>query len=409
MSLRSKLKLFFSCLFFAVFFGCIRHPQDKDAQPASKYSLYILAKDGNNYLIETSSLANGTLSPENDGVQIEADKISRADLVKDGFYYDLDDRTGQFVKYTIEDKKLKQVATIALKNFSIENFEWFGGDTLLLTGLNHIKDSEVVYSLITTTDMKVVKTGKMDIPKPQGVFNNISVGVVERRNNQLLIGYTYHQLLSPSNYHTSDTVYLSTLSYPEMKAEKLTKDTRSTYPGGINTIQPYAFNNEQGDYYLMTCPGIALGNRPELPTALMRIKKGEDQIDQSYFFDLSNSIIQNHAYGMWYLGRNYAIVRSERKDLYKDLNDHYETAHFSYYLIDVANRKVIERLNLPLDRGTRKNCVIVEGDLVYIAINSKTDGNYIWQYNLKTKALQKGLKLNGGTDYILRIDRLHQN
>jgi hypothetical protein len=48
------------------------------------------------------------------------------------------------------NKKLQQLASISLKNFSIENFEWLGGDTLLLTGLNHIKDSEVVYSLITT-------------------------------------------------------------------------------------------------------------------------------------------------------------------------------------------------------------------------------------------------------------------
>jgi hypothetical protein len=254
--------------------------------------------------------------------------------------------------------------------------------------------------------MKEVKAGKMDIPKPQGIFNNISVGVVERRADQLLVGYTYHQLLGPSDYYTSDTVYLSVLKYPEMKAEKLTKDTRSTYPGGVNTIQPYAFTNEQGDYYLMTCPGIALGNRPTLPTALMRIKKGEQQLDPTYFFDLSNSSIQNHAYGVWYLKNNYAIIRSERKDLYKDLNDHYETAHFSYYLIDVLKRKVVERLKLPLDRGTRKNSVIIEGDIVHIAINSKTDGNYIWQYNLQTKQLQKGLQLNGNTDYILRIDRL---
>lgn len=407
MSLRSKLSFFFFSLFSILFLACHQSTQQTDLVP--QYSLYVLAKDGSNYLIETSSLSKGSLSPEKDGVAIDADKISRGDIVKDGFYYDLDDRTGQFAKYSIENKKLKQVAALSLKDFSIENFEWFGGDTLLLTGLNHIKDSEVVYSLITTSNMKEVKAGKMDIPKPQGLFNNISVGVVERQHNKLLVGYTYHQLLSPSNYHTSDTVYLSVLKYPAMKAEKLMKDTRSTYPGGVNTIQPYSFTNEQGDYYLMTCPGIALGNRPELPTALMRIKKGTQEIDKAYFFDLSNTIIQNHAYGIWYLKNNLAIVRSERKDLYKDLNDHYETAHFSYYLIDVLNRKVIERLNLPLDRGTRKNCVIVEGDQVYIAVNSKTEGNYIWQYDLQTKQIQKGLQLNGSTDYILRIDRLQRN
>lgn len=191
-----------------------------------------------------------------------------------------------------------------------------------------------------------------------------------------------------------------------MIAIKTAKDTRSNYPGGINTIQPYSFNNEQHNYYFMTCPGIALGNRPELPSSIMRIKATEDTPDRDYFFNLSASITSNHAYGMWYLGHNKVIIRSERKDLFNGLGDHYSTAHFEFYVADLAS-KTLKKLTLPLDKGTRRECVIVNEDMAYISVNSSAEGNFIWIYDIKTGELKKGLQLAGNTDFIMRIDKLN--
>ena len=259
--------------------------------------------------------------------------------------------------------------------------------------------------MIQTGDMKIIKEGFLDIPVPSGRFTSLSTGFTELRKDKLFIGYTYHQQLSSYDYTTSDTLYVATFSYPEMKRLNIQKDTRSTYPGGTNTVQPYSFNDEQGNFYFMTCPGIALGNRADLPTGIFRIKAGQDLLDKDYFFNISGSIINNHAYGMWYLGNNQAIIRSERKDLFKGLNDHYSTAHFEFHIIDLSG-KVLKKLDLPLDKGTRRACVIVKGDTAYISINSTKEGNYIWLYNIKTGVLKKGLQLAGNTDFMMRIDDL---
>lgn len=404
MSLKFKRLQFLYLLLFCLTACNQSHTASGDSND-KKYSIYILAKDGKEYILESNSLSKGDLKPELDGTDVSNIPVSRGIIVKDGFYYHLDRKNQLFIKYKIQDKQLKEIASVPLTDFSIENYYWKSADTVLLTGLNASDFSQVKYAMINTKNMHKIAGDDLDISRPSGRFNNISIGFVEMRGEKLFVGYTYHEQLSTANYTTSDTTYITEFKFPLMTVVKTDKDTRSTYPGGVNTIQPYSFNDEVGNYYFMTCPGIALGNRPELPTAIMQIKTGSDTPDESYFFNLSTSI-HNHAYGMWYLGNNKVIIRSERKDLFKDLGDHYSTAHFEFYIVDLIT-KAIQKLDLPLDKGTRRQCVIVNKDDVYISVNSSTEGNYIWIYNKKSGKLKKGLQLSGNTDFILRIDELN--
>lgn len=396
-----------SCLLILFFCASCNQNNHQDLSPSKKkYSMYILGKDGKEYLLETDSLNSGSVRPEEEGALLDGDVMDRDIIVHQGYYYHLSRKKASFEKYKLNGSELSLVAAMPLKDFSIENFNWISNDTLLLTGLNKTDYTQVKYISVNTDKMQQISAGEINIPRPSGKFTSVSIGFTELRKDKMLLGYTYNQQLSSSNYSTSDTTYVAVIKYPEMQLIKTDKDTRSTSPGGTNTIQSYAFNDEQGNYYFMSCPGIALGNRPELPTGIFRINAGQEMIDKSYFFDISGSVIQNHAYGIWYLGHHKAIIRSERKDLFKGLSDHYSTAHFEFYVLDLL-KKEIKKLDLPLDKGTRRECVIVKDNLAYIAVNSTLNGNYIWIYNISAGTLKKGLQLAGDTDFIMRADQLN--
>lgn len=396
-----------SCLFILFLCASCNQNNQQDLSPSKKkYSLYILGKDGKEYLLETDSLNNGSVRPEEEGALLDGDVMDRDVIVHQGYYYHLSRKKASFEKYKLNGNKLTLLAAMPLKDFSIENCNWISKDTLLLTGLNKTDYTQVKYVSVNTDKMQQTSAGQINIPRPSGKFTSVSIGFAELRKGKMLLGYTYNEQLSSSNYSTSDTTYVAVLKYPEMQLIKTDKDTRSTSPGGTNTIQSYAFNDEQGNYYFMSCPGIALGNRPELPTGIFRINADQEAIDKSYFFDISGSVIQNHAYGIWYLGHHKAIIRSERKDLFKGLSDHYSTAHFEFYVLDLQ-KKDIKKLDLPLDKGTRRECVIVKDNLAYIAVNSTLNGNYIWIYNISNGTLKKGLQLAGDTDFIMRADNLN--
>ncbi|RAJ37404.1 hypothetical protein [Pedobacter cryoconitis] len=395
------------CLLSLFFCSSCHQNNHQDLSPSKKkYSVYILGKDGKEYLLETDSLNSGSLRPEEKGALLDGEVMDRDVIVHKGYYYHLSRKKASFEKYKLNGSTLTLLAAMPLKDFSIENFNWVSKDTLLLTGLNKSDYTQVKYILVNTDKMLKVSAGDINIPRPSGKFTSVSIGFAELRKDKMLLGYTYNEQLSSSNYSTSDTTYVSVIKYPEMRLIKTDKDTRSTSPGGTNTIQSYSFNDEQGNYYFMSCPGIALGNRPELPTGIFRINAGQETIDKSYFFDISGSIIQNHAYGIWYLGHHKAIIRSERKDLFKGLSDHYSTAHFEFYVIDLI-KKDIKKLALPLDKGTRRECVIVKDNIAFIAVNSTLNGNYIWLYNISDGTLKKGLQLAGDTDFIMRADKLN--
>lgn len=405
MSLIYNRTAFFLLIFFMCLSGCREDAAVFGDKVIKNYSIYIMGKDGKEYILETNSLDSGTLAPEKDGAEVNIKVIDRNIIVKNGYYYHYDRKTSSFLKYVLEGKSLNPAGSLPLAKFSIENYRWLGGDTLLLTGLSTPDFAQVKYVLFTTGNMKKIAGGNMEIPMPSGRFDNMSIGFVTPRNGKLLVGYTYHQQLSISDYATSDTTYISVLNFPQMTQAEMTKDWRSTYPGGINTVQTSSFSDERGDFYFMDCPGIALGNRPELFTAILRINKDRQTPDKSYFFNFS-AAVGNHAYGMWYLGGHQALIRAERKDLFRGLGDHYSTPHFEFYLTDLSTSKVIRKLDLPLDKGTRRECVIVKNDIAYISVNSPAEGNFIWIYNIRTGALKKGLELAGNTNFMLRIDKL---
>ncbi|TDE11295.1 DUF4374 domain-containing protein [Dyadobacter psychrotolerans] len=371
-----------------------------------KYSIYTMTKDYREYIVQVDSLSQGTVNPVLEGTIVGYKQIWDELIVKEGYYYRINRKSQHFVRSQINKGRFEPADSVALADFVfLENYNWIHPDTLLLISYNR-KLNKVNYAKVAVKTMTAT-TGELPIPAPSGAYNSMSVGFTEFRGNRLFAGYSYHSLSDSNGYSTTDTAYVSVLNYPSLKSRNTIKDTRSTYPGNTNTEQQSTFRDEKGDFYFLTSPGIARGNRPDKPTAVYRIKAGQEVLDSNYFFNISESSIQNHAYGLWYIGNGKAIIRSEQKGLFTGIEDHYKVPHVRFFVLDLETKSA-KLLNLPVDKGTARQCVLMENGLVYISINSDREGNYIWIYNPENDKLRKGLKIEGDVDYILRIERLYE-
>ena len=383
--------------------GCAPEKTGSDPGTRKKYSLYVMMKDGAEYLVQTDRIDSGHIDPLVQGAKVVPSRIFYELIIHQNRYYRLDWKTGKFLRHVVENKAYTQTGSLPLTgNWSVDNYTWLG-DTLLILG-HDSKHSNVRYAKITFDPMKALE-GTIALPAPTGGYTNMTIGFSTFLKGHLYLGYTYHKT-DLNTYTTSDTMYVTELTYPGLKTVRTFKDTRSAYPGGINTRQSHFFTDEKGDFYFISCPGIALGDNPSKPTGIFRIRKADGALDPGYFFNLSTSPIHNHGYGFWYIGNGKAIVRTERKGLFKGMQDHYLVPHFDFYVLDLA-QQTTSRLNLPLDKGTARNCILVENGLVYITVNPNTDGSYVWIYDPKTGSLRKGLHFDDQVDYILRLERLN--
>ncbi|PQA60007.1 hypothetical protein C5O19_10400 [Siphonobacter curvatus] len=394
--------------FLLVFWSLLGLIGCQQSHPEGTYGIYVMRSgDAREYIVRTDQLDSGRIDPISKGVPVPIPQFWAELIERDGNFYHMNRKSGYLVRHRLIDQHFTAQDSVALPDVSfIENYSWPKPDSLFLISYNR-KISKLQYARVDVRTMQA-QTGKLPLPLPFGPYNSMSVGFSHFRGSELFVGYTYHTVSGrPGQYTTSDTLYVTTLAYPSMRLIRTQKDTKSTYPGSVNTEQPSTFADEKGDFYFLACPGFALGNHPQKPTAIYRIKAGEATLDSTYFFNISVSAIHNHAYGLWYIGKGQAIVRSERRELFKTMEDHYQVPHLEFYVVDL-NQKTTRKLALPLDKGSARSCVLVDRGLVYISVNAGPDNNYIWVYNPNDQSLRKGLKIEGSVDYLLRLEKLKE-
>ena len=386
-----------------VLFGVLLLSCDNKSSQTSKSSpdLYGLllksADDSKQYLIQTPSLMEN--SPETDIGSKEVSPIIFA--YKDGFYYGIDETKKQLTRFkpndnTLLEDKVCALDTIPWKYFSSWH-DWVNKDTLMIGST--MEGSQFVYALIDVRTMTVAKHGTFDIPlpvKPEyygGVFAKL-------RDNRIYIAYTFYEGVN-SMAPARDTTYMAVVDYPSMKTLNMQKDTRSTWPGGYFLHAPFSLINN-GDIYFLTQPGGRTHNHPTKSTGIYRIKKGEERLDSAYFFRPTDKQKQE-GYLLYDLGHGKALMKMVEKKRINRYMDYLENSIVDYYILDLYTQKKT-KLDLPLDLLIFEQNVLVENDQVYIAVNTGRNESTIWQYNLPTGKLTKGMTVKG---QVYMINRLH--
>lgn len=388
----------------AFLFSCNPTGSNNNIDPHFVFCLFNKEENPTSFLFVDNLEASNKESLE---IPLASSRIREREYIqKDGFFYRLSRRNKVLSKYELQGSDLVVIDSVQLKNADLETFSWKRKHQLLIVCREDIgeRQSQTRIYQVDTEEMKIVKEGTVVLPFASDEFWALHIGLVDWESDRLWLAYSFFKSQGKYGYTTSDTTYYATIDDNTYQIESIQKEIRSTYPGGYNVIQSYSFKDELGDYYFMTNPGIALGNNVKLPTAIFRKKKGHREVDSSYMINVSKAI-GNHAYGIWYVGKGKAVVRNEQKNMYTDFSNHHAVYQFEYRIVDLKSGE-IEKIPVPLDKGTQKQNVWSDGSCIYIAIDDKYDEHRVWKYDMQTKMVSKGLKLPVTTNYIVRMDYL---
>lgn len=188
-----------------------------------------------------------------------------------------------------------------------------------------------------------------------------------------------------------DSTWVAVYNYPELKLEKVIKDNRTSYLGAYFTNG--LFQDENGDAYGFS-GAIATSNAAltsTKPSAIVKIKKGTTEFDQSYFFNVEQKSGGYKISSTSYISKGKFLLL-----MYG--NPGKNNGAVKLAIADVYNQTFTWVTNAPAtltSATTRYNITSEDGNSAILGINTP-EGNWIYSINGTTAAATRGMKVEGG-------------
>ncbi len=188
-----------------------------------------------------------------------------------------------------------------------------------------------------------------------------------------------------------DSTWVAVYNYPELKLEKVIKDNRTSYLGAYFTNG--LIQDENGDAYGFS-GAIATSNAvltSKKPSAVVKIKKGTTEFDQSYFFNVEEKSGGYKISSSSYISKGKVLLL-----MYGNVGKNNGAVKLA--IADVYNQTFTWVTNAPAtltSATTRYNITSEDGNSAILGINTP-EGNWIYSINGSTAAATRGMKVEGG-------------
>ncbi|MFW6289482.1 MAG: DUF4374 domain-containing protein [Mariniphaga sp.] len=197
-----------------------------------------------------------------------------------------------------------------------------------------------------------------------------------------------------------DTAFVAVYSWPDVGAEpeKIIADPRTSNIG-VNGATTGLIEAENGDLYSFSSGAEMAGFMPKSskPSGILRIKAGQTDFDESYFFNISEATDGGNIFWFDYVGNNKAIAR---------ILTHDEGGAWAAFGRDVFNQKLVildlteqtitDVANVPLHAKRYSSPVMVNDGKVLVSIETDSDA-FVYEVDVENATAVKGVKINGKT------------
>jgi len=376
------------CLLAAVFIaGC---GKDDDVTPDDSenpfvVSLAIQGSDGGftYYSVPFEDVMSGTLSAVGQGIEqpgyFDFTQIDNTIFSIGG----LDDVNVVGISKK-EDGSLSQIGDVSFVN-SLSDIVKADDNTLVALELSSASD-QVVFHTIDPNTVTVTSTTQHPVADLTDLKAPSYSGM--RISGDYL--YLSYYISDPTTYSTphTDQAEIAVYSYPELEFQKVITDSRVGPIGGFN-VKSGLLKDENGDIYALSHSNPANGfSQTTKKGGILRIKSGETEFDQDYFFDIESVTGGKNTAHLIYLGDGKAYAEINMSD--NEEQARWSDSPLKSAVIDLNNKTVTYINDVPQHSGDgRRLAALHDGDFIYRCI-PEDDGIYVYKIDVVNNTATKG-------------------
>lgn len=193
-----------------------------------------------------------------------------------------------------------------------------------------------------------------------------------------------------------DKTTIAILSYPDLKLQKKISDDRGSFIGNWGAQQGIGVISNGDAYTWFTAGTTENGLVPKNPSGVLRIKKGTDAFDQSYFFNVEALGKGKIARGNYISGNKFLMT------LYSgSQTGGVGGGKVKLAIVDVEAKTVTEISGAPVHEQTDYNNKIYiekDGKTAYYVMKEDAGEYYVYVVDVATATAKRGARLRGITN-----------
>lgn len=314
-----------------------------------------------------------------------------------GYVYVHQRKSSKLIKYKSENGKLVEKAQMVTPNFGdlsfMSSISWIVPGKTFFTS-NALYNTFLQGAIINVETMSFEKN--IDIPVSVASDRSLFPGFSFLKDGMIFFSY----INVDNNTYAADSMRFVLLDQNTLEIKKYISDGRSVSPG--ITFMNCSFTDEAGDLYFVTTPSNYWALRPELPSAIYRIKKSEQIIDPSYEMNLSNLCGNGrHACGnIYYNGNGQIVFRMFDESLIKEYSDYEGYNQNGVFPVEVWTGNVVgksvAKINVPNGRLSTQDFIRTHRNKIVFPLNS-SEGSFVYQFSSDLNAAEKVVTYRGAS------------
>ena len=352
------------------------------------------------YLLTAGNLESGTLSTEGNGV--EQDGTYRYYTTSGNKFFSMlygQGNPGAVTVYQL-DKNGKMEKLTNFQSETVQAFAAVGKDILMVKQARKYATPTSHWYRVSTESLTIVGEGQINSAELANNGELAHFSWIEQVGNKVFAPFFSIKATDAGGWTTDypNNAWVAVYSYPDMTLEKVIKDNRTSsiglyFTNGLTQVEigdVYAFSPSN----TITTNGTEQSFNATKPSAIIRIKSGTTEFDQSYLYDIE--AVAGGAYlTSWINVGNGVVVAT--------LNTHDKKSQWQaankLAVIDLANKTFKWVSGAPdpamIADFSMTNYSAKDGT-AYIGITTTDNKSAVYKINAGTATATRGLELVGG-------------